>query len=254
VQGLWWGSASESGWGVNLTQQGATLFATWFTYDTDGTGLWLVMPNGARAGTDAYSGILYRTTGPSYDASSFDASLVTKAAVGTATLTFSDANNGTFTAVVNGVTVAKPITRQVYGATVPTCTAGGSASAANYQDLWWRSNGAESGWGINITHQGDVIFATWFTYDANGKGLWLVASNVVKTGNGTYSGALYRTTGPAFDTSQWDPSQVKVATVGAITLSFSDASNGVLTAVVNGRTIAKPIAREVFAAPASVCS
>ena len=24
---------------------------------------------------------------------------------------------------------------------------------------------AESGWGINFAHQGDVVFATWFTYD-----------------------------------------------------------------------------------------
>lgn len=32
--------------------------------------------------------------------------------------------------------------------------------------------GAESGWGVNFTHQGDTIFATWFTYD-DGTPLWL---------------------------------------------------------------------------------
>ena len=49
----------------------------------------------------------------------------------------------------------------------PTCAWGRSlnlARATNYQDLWW--NPAESGWGVNFTHQGDIIFATWFTYDA----------------------------------------------------------------------------------------
>ena len=38
--------------------------------------------------------------------------------------------------------------------------------ANNYQDLWWVP--AESGWGINISQQGDVMFATWFIYGANG--------------------------------------------------------------------------------------
>src|SRR3990167_7926115 len=69
------------------------------------------------------------------------------------------------------------------------------AFAANYQDLWW--NPAESGWGINITHQGDTMFATWFIYDAAGKPLWLVMSNGVKSGSGSFSGDLYRTSGPA---------------------------------------------------------
>ena len=62
--------------------------------------------------------------------------------------------------------------------TPPTCTftAGSRASVTNYQDLWW--NPAESGWGINLAHQGDILFATWFTYRAGGRGQWLVASDV----------------------------------------------------------------------------
>ena len=56
VQGLWWKDASESGWGVNLTQQGDVLFATWFTYDEQGQGMWLVMSNGERTGTSTSRG------------------------------------------------------------------------------------------------------------------------------------------------------------------------------------------------------
>ncbi len=46
---------------------------------------------------------------------------------------------------------------------------------ANYEGLWWNgcSAGSESGWGLNIAHQGDVLFVTWFTYDANGNAWWL---------------------------------------------------------------------------------
>ncbi|HEX7327114.1 MAG TPA: S8 family peptidase, partial [Casimicrobiaceae bacterium] len=44
----------------------------------------------------------------------------------------------------------------------------------NYQGLWWASPAtSESGWGLNVAHQGNLIFATWFTYDTSGKALWL---------------------------------------------------------------------------------
>ncbi|HEX3061506.1 MAG TPA: Ig-like domain-containing protein [Usitatibacter sp.] len=256
VQGLWWGAAdgSQSGWGLNLVQQGATVFATWFTYDTDGTGMWLVMPNGAPAGGNTYTGALYRTTGPSLTAASFDAAKVGTTAVGSATFSFSDASNGVFTAVVNGKTVARPITREIFGSAAPTCSEGGSAGATpNYQDLWWQASGAEPGWGLNVAHQGDILFATWFTYDANGNGLWLVASNLAKTSSATYAGTLYRTTGPAFDSMAWDPSAVTATPVGSVTLTFADPSHGTLSASVEGASITKAIAREVYATPTSVC-
>ena len=64
---------------------------------------------------------------------------------------------------------------------------------ANYQGLWW--NASEPGWGINFAHQGDTIFATWFTYDLDGSPLWMVASAVKGAGN-IYSGTLYRAPGP----------------------------------------------------------
>ena len=36
---------------------------------------------------------------------------------------------------------------------------------------------SEAGWGVNIIQQGDLIFASWFTYDATGKGMWIYGSN-----------------------------------------------------------------------------
>ncbi len=173
-QGLWWRSpaGSESGWGVNITHQGNLLFATWFTYDEQGNGMWLVMSEGLRVDDASYSGVLYRTNGPAFNADPWDASSVTRTQVGSATFTFSDRDNGLFSYSVNGVNQSKPITRLVYAAPVPVCTLGGApGSPPNYQDLWWRSGGTESGWGVNLQHQGDILFATWFTYDANGNGL-----------------------------------------------------------------------------------
>ena len=255
-QALWWRSPadSESGWGVNITHQGDILFATWFTYDTDGSGMWLVMSSGVKTGENTYAGALYRTTGAPF--SNYNAAQFQYTQVGTAQFAFTDANNGTFTYTVNGTTQAKPITRQIYSSPVPTCTAGGSQGAApNYQDLWWNAPaGSENGWGVNITHQGNILFATWFTYDANGKGLWLAMSNGARTAPGTYSGTLYRTTGPAFNANPWNPAQVTFSAVGEATFTFSDAGNGTFAYTFGGVSQSKPITRQVYASPATVCN
>ncbi|HUP96734.1 MAG TPA: YncE family protein [Usitatibacter sp.] len=256
VQGLWWAAPAsvESGWGMNLAHQGEILFATWFTYDTDGSGMWLVMSNGNKTGANKYSGELYRTTGPAFSGT-FDSTAVHKQRVGTATLEFTDANNGRLSATVNNVPVQKAITRQMFASPAPTCTAGGSAGAQpNYQDLWWKSPaGSESGWGLNITHQGDILFVTWFTYAANGRGMWLVGSSVNRTGNATYSGKLYRTFGPPFNASPWNPAHVVKEEVGTVSLAFGDADNGVLSYTVSGVTQSKAITRQAFASPRTVC-
>jgi hypothetical protein len=203
-----------------------------------------------------YQGAIYRTTGPSFDTfDSATAATLQFSQVGAVTFTFSDENTGIFSYSVNGITQTKNIIKQVYDAKVPSCLVGGSAGAAPiYQDLWWRAPaGSENGWGVNIAHQGDILFVTWFTYDASRKGLWLVGSSVAKTGANTYSGKLYRTTGPAFSASPWDPSNVRAAEVGSVTLTFSDANNGTFAYTVNGISQSKPITRQVFATPQTVC-
>ena len=88
------------------------------------------------------------------------------------------------------------------------------ALTGNYQGLWWNSPaGSESGWGINLTHQGDRIFATWFTYDTTGKEWWL-AMSAPSTAMNTFSGILYQTRGPPFDAAPFNPADVTVIPVG----------------------------------------
>jgi hypothetical protein len=255
VQGLWWAApaASESGWGINFAHQGETIFATWFTYDTTGKAWWLSM-TAPKIGPATYGGTLYLTTGPPFDAKPFDPARVKAIALGTGLLVFNDGNSGTFSSLVNYVFQSKAITRQMFGP-LPACeTASGNlAAATNYQDLWWASPpGAESGWGINLTEQGSIIFATWFTYDVDGAPLWLsVTAN--NSGTNAFSGTLYRTTGPAFNAAPFDPAKVVATPVGTATFTFADGNHGTFGYTVNGIAQSKPITRQVFRAPGTVC-
>jgi hypothetical protein len=145
---------------------------------------------------------------------------------------------------------------------LPVCTFGAQpnlALATNYQDVWWAAAGAgESGWGVNFTHQGDTIFATWFTYDFDGTPLWLSVT-APKVGVGVYSGTLYRTTGPAFNAVPFDPLNVAYTPVGTLTLSFADGNSVTFAYTVTlgtppvSATQTKQLTRLVFRAPGTVC-
>jgi hypothetical protein len=66
---------------------------------------------------------------------------------------------------------------------------------ASYTALWWVP--AESGWGLNTNHQGNIVFATLFTYAPDGQPMWLVGPSLGGVaGERLFTGALYRTTGP----------------------------------------------------------
>ena len=257
--GLWWSApaGSQSGWGLNLVHQGDALFATWFTYGKDGNGIWLVMPEAWRIADGAYTGTVYHTTGPAFDAASWDTAKVHYTAVGSAAFTFTDADHGEFlysvheaTDFYNGFSAAwKPITKFAFASPVPVCEAADSREAPpNYQGLWWKPS--ESGWGVNVAHQGDSLFATWFTYDAKGQGMWLVMSNGVKRADGSYAGTLYRTGGSTY---AWSAANVKYSEVGTAVFAFTDRDNGTFSYTVNGVAQSKQVRRFVFASPPTVC-
>jgi lysyl endopeptidase len=244
---LWW-NASESGWGLNVNHQGNTIFATLFTYDTHGAPLWLAMSNGVRQADGSYEGALYRSTGPAFNASPFGAG--SAMAVGTMRLTFTSRNAATLSYSVDGASVVKNVTRQVF-ASVPTCTwsAFDRSTLDNFQDLWW--NPAEPGWGVNLTHQGNTLFATLFTYDSNGQGVWLAMSNGAQVSPGRFSGTLYRTTGPAFNAPHWSTPTPQA--VGTLAFNFTNGNAATMSYTYHGVAVTKSIQRQVFAPLKTKC-
>jgi hypothetical protein len=256
---MWWNApaGSESGWGINFAHQGDVIFATWFTHDLNGKA-WNLSMTAFQTGPNTFSGTLDLTSGPPLGAVPFDPARVQRMPVGAATLTFADANNGTFAYTVNGISQTKPITRQVFGV-LPTCVWGGLSDltlATNYTDTWWAAGGVESGWGINFAHEGDILFATWFTYDFSGAALPMSAE-LTKVGANVYSGTLIRTSGPPFNAVPFNPDAVTRAEVGTATATFTNGNAATFSYQVNDGiqsvTQTKSIARQVFRAPGTAC-
>ena len=115
-------------------------------------------------------------------------------------------------------------------------------AATNYQDWWW--NPDQDGQGVNIGQQGNTLFASWFTYDQTGAGMYLVLAGPLL--NNKVTGNLIRTTGPALGTP-FNLTQVTRTIVGPGTLTFTDANNATLQYTVNGISGTLAITRFTFA-------
>jgi hypothetical protein len=264
-QGLWY-NPTEAGWGINFANDGDTIFASWFTYDLTGKGTWLVMA-ATKTGPNTYTGSLIQGTGPAFDAVPFPplgspGGATVSGLGGTGTLTFTDANNALFTYTVNGIMQTKAITRQLLGsAPLPVCTFGGQpnlALATNYTALWWAAPaGSEAGWGINLTHQGDLIFVTWFTFAHDHTPMWLVGT-ASKTAPGVYTMTqLARLTGPPFNTTPFpplgSPGGPTFSIIGSAMFTFTDGNTATFSYTVDGVMQTKTITRQILQNPGTVC-
>ena len=231
---LWWNPA-ESGWGLSITQHKAAIFAAWFVYESGGNGRWLVIPGGAWTSPTTFTGDLHSTSGPP---SNQPWSSISSLRVGSATLSFSDANTGVLTYAVNDVFGSKSIQRQPFG--VPDAT-----PVASYGDLWW--NAAESGWGLSINQQYRTLFAVWYTYGLYGQPVWYVMPGGVWSGD-TYTGMLYRTTTAPlpFFGAPFDPHTVSSISVGSMALRFSGARDATMSYTIDGVSGSRSITRQPF--------
>jgi hypothetical protein len=117
----------------------------------------------------------------------------------------------------------------------PSCaynTTPNFAAATNYQDLWWAAGGAEDGWGLNFAHQGSLLYATWYTYGANGAPLWLSVLAQRAGATNVYIGTLYRTSGPRYDA--YDATKAISQQVGSATFTFADGNHAMFDYATNG--------------------
>lgn len=122
--------------------------------------------------------------------------------------------------------------------------AAASTFSIDYSDLWGggQPNPTESGWGLNLVQQGDVIFATWFVFAQNGAPTWFSATLNPSGGSTTWSGSVvFVPTGPFYG-GPWT-SNPPGNVVGSATITFSNANAGTLNWSANGVNVSKQISR-----------
>jgi hypothetical protein len=114
-------------------------------------------------------------------------------------------------------------------------------------DMWWNPN--ESGWGVNIAHQQEIVFLTLYVYGVDNRVRWYVAPSLPSSvGAFVFSGLLYETTGPYLG-GAFNPGAVNNRTVGAVTLNITSISTALLTYTVDGVAVSKSIQRQTFRTP-----
>jgi hypothetical protein len=130
--------------------------------------------------------------------------------------------------------------------------ANATSYSIDFTDLWWNSpDASESGWGVNVVQQSEILFVTFFLYGPDNTARWYVASSVAPTptpnpaGTLRFSGTLYQTTGPWFGTN-FNPADVRVSTVGTVTLTFNSPDTGTLAYTIGTTTVVKAIMRQGF--------
>lgn len=215
LQDMWWSGWGENGWGMSIVQHRDTLFSAIYAYDDAGLPTWYVMPGGSwNASRTAYSGALYRPRGTPY--SSYDATrLEPGAPVGNATITFEGEHTARLAYTIDGVSAAKTISRQLFGAPVTT------QPPATVGDMWW-GGAAQNGWGIALLQQHSSLFGVWFTFDARGAPTWYVMpAGIWGDGGTTYRGRLYRTTGSPWLGQAYDSALLRSIDVGTFAFTFA---------------------------------
>lgn len=109
-----WYLPSESGWGISIVRgASSTLGVILYHYDPDRSPAWYILQNGAWQSPTVFAGTLNRFSGPAYT-EVFNPAQVSSTPVGTATLTFTSATQGTLAYSINGSALSKAITKLTF--------------------------------------------------------------------------------------------------------------------------------------------
>jgi len=235
--GFWW-KPTESGWGLSIQQQGTRTFAVWYTYSDQSVPIWHTLDCAFTGSVCA--GNLVSATGLPFAQITGSANPVT-AISGSGSLTLTSANRMNLTYTIGAVTQTKSDLEPFnFGgsAGVPVCTlqAGSRTTATNYTDLWW-GGAAASGWGVQISHQGNQIFFGWYGYDDQGKASWLTALGTQDAGNPLrFTGNVSKvSTGIPFG-QIGGPNPTSAASIGTFVLNFTNGERGTFTHTIPGAT------------------
>ena len=233
---LYW-VPTESGWGAKLVQAtDGSVFGAVYFYDETGNPRWMTI-QGSWTGAGVFSGKLYTTRGPGFNASPFNPALVQVTEAGTATLTFAaDTQSVRFDFAMGNQVVSKQMVRF---SNIPE----GYRDGSNYRGLWWNAN--ESGWGLTMQHYYNSLFVAWFTYNPDGSQVWVTLQGSWTSAT-TYEGKLYQVKQAPWNPASFNPSATQVTEVGTAKLTFTDVNRATFDYTLKGVTGKKLIEKFEF--------
>ena len=149
--GMWF-NPQRSGHGMDLQHAGDRMVITWYTYNDDGSPTWYLAAGDYQPDWQAD---LIRVT---WDYASRTPTVTT---VGTASMTLSDAQNAEFSWDINGRTGSEPFQYFVFS---------GPNTSKQHTSSYF--DPTDSGWGITVVTQGDVMVSVIYYYDEQGEPIW----------------------------------------------------------------------------------
>jgi hypothetical protein len=119
-----------------------------------------------------------------------------------------------------------------------------AASTTNFSDSWYIEN--QSGWGMFVQQQTDVLFIGLFVYGADNKPAWFTATAFYQSnsvpGHVVFTGDLYLTNGTYYGTT-WNPAALGYRKVGTLTFDATTTNDATLTYTVDGTPVVKNVTR-----------
>jgi hypothetical protein len=145
----------------------------------------------------------------------------------------------------------RPLARALFAALACVPALAFAQSASQNRTSTW-SVPTEGGWGMFTLDQGNVLAASWFSYDEDGEPTWFLIPNALVQGDGGFRGDLLKFSGVPFAQiagNAADPAQ----RVGEATLRFSGDKSLQFSYVVGNRSQTKTLERTNFAGKDLVC-
>lgn len=127
-----------------------------------------------------------------------------------------------------------------------------SARAGAFTDLWYDPH--ESGWGMNVVQQDEIVFITLFVYAPDGSPTWYFApdARLVSIGGGdglpSFAGTLYRARGPWFG-GAFDPTAVAPAPAGDIAIEALALDRMLVRYRADGASVQRETVRQTWRLP-----
>lgn len=130
----------------------------------------------------------------------------------------------------------------LFGVLLVAVRADANLAERDFTDLWWTPT--ESGWGMQLVHAENVIFATLYVYGSNGQPTWISAT--LAPGGGfagqfRWSGDVYVTTGPWYG-GPFDPTNVTRRRAGELVF-LPYESTATVSYTIDGVAVVKAVER-----------